>query len=84
MRRAGIRRAWRTLKEDLPALTWNGDGKHIYVTGSAGLYDVKLESGAVDRIGEGDVPRDNRLGAMRGRAGNAMASGRGDFWPSSW
>jgi dipeptidyl aminopeptidase/acylaminoacyl peptidase len=41
------------LKEDLPALTWSGDGEHIYVLGTAGLYDVKLKSGAVDRIGEG-------------------------------
>jgi Tol biopolymer transport system component len=41
------------LKEDLPALTWNGDGKHIYVLGPAGLYDVSVESGAVNRLGEG-------------------------------
>lgn len=41
------------LKEDLPALTWGGDGKHIYVLGAAGLYDVNIESGAVDRLGEG-------------------------------
>lgn len=41
------------LKEDLPALTWSGDGKHIFVIGSAGLYDVNIKSGAVDRIGEG-------------------------------
>jgi hypothetical protein len=41
------------LKEDLPTLAWNGDGKHIFVIGSAGLYDVNVESGAVDRIGEG-------------------------------
>ena len=41
------------LKEDLPALTWSGDGKHIYVVGSAGLYDVRIDTGAVDRLGEG-------------------------------
>jgi Tol biopolymer transport system component len=41
------------IKEDLPSLTWNGDGKHIFVIGSAGLYDVNVESGAVDRIGDG-------------------------------
>jgi Tol biopolymer transport system component len=41
------------IKEDLPTLTWNGDGKHIFVIGSAGLYDVNVESGAVDRIGDG-------------------------------
>ena len=41
------------LKEDLPTLAWNGDGKHIFVIGSAGLYDVNVQSGAVDRIGEG-------------------------------
>lgn len=41
------------LKEDLPSLTWNGDGKHIFVLGSAGLYDVNVASGAVNRLGEG-------------------------------
>ncbi len=41
------------LKEDLPALTWSGDGKHIYVVGAAGLYDVVIASGAANRIGEG-------------------------------
>ncbi len=41
------------LKEDLPALAWSGDGKHIYVVGSAGLYDVRVDTGAVDRLGEG-------------------------------
>ena len=41
------------LKEDLPALTWSGDGKHLYVLGSAGLYDVNVATGAVDRLGEG-------------------------------
>ena len=24
------------LKEDLPALTWGGDGKHLYVLGAPG------------------------------------------------
>ena len=41
------------LKEDLPALTWSGDGKHIYVVGSAGMYDVHVDTGAIDRLGEG-------------------------------
>lgn len=41
------------IKEDLPTLTWSGDGKHIFVVGSAGLYDVNVASGAVDRIGDG-------------------------------
>lgn len=41
------------LKEDLPALTWSGDGKHLYVVGSAGLYDINLVNGASNRIGEG-------------------------------
>ena len=41
------------LKEDLPALTWSGDGKHIYVLGAAGLYDVNVVTGAVDRLGDG-------------------------------
>jgi Tol biopolymer transport system component len=41
------------LKEDLPALTWGADGKHIYVVGAAGLYDVNLENGKSTRIGEG-------------------------------
>ncbi len=41
------------LKEDLPALAWSGDGKHIYVLGAAGLYDVQLETGAVNRLGDG-------------------------------
>jgi Tol biopolymer transport system component len=41
------------LKEDLPALTWSGDGKHIYVVGSAGLYDVNIGTGAVDRLADG-------------------------------
>lgn len=41
------------LKEDLPALTWGRDGKRIYVIGSAGLYDVNVETGAVSRLGDG-------------------------------
>ncbi len=41
------------LKEDLPALAWNGDGTHIYVLGAAGLYDVNLANGATTKIGEG-------------------------------
>ena len=41
------------LKEDLPALTWDGAGEHLYVIGVAGLYDVDLRSGAVARLGEG-------------------------------
>jgi Tol biopolymer transport system component len=41
------------LKEDLPALTWGGDGNHVYVIGAAGLYDVNVATGAQSRIGEG-------------------------------
>jgi Tol biopolymer transport system component len=41
------------LKEDLPAVTWGGDGKHLYVLGSNGLSDVTLASGAVTRIADG-------------------------------
>ena len=41
------------LKEDLPALTWSGDDAHIYVFGSAALYDVNLKNGASNRIGDG-------------------------------
>lgn len=41
------------LKEDLPALAWGGGGKHIYVVGASGLYDVNLENGNSTRIGEG-------------------------------
>lgn len=41
------------LKEDLPAEDWSGDGKHIYVVGSAGLYDIVVGTGAVDRLGDG-------------------------------
>lgn len=41
------------LKEDAPALTWSGNGKHIYVLGALALYDVSVGSGAVTHIGEG-------------------------------
>ncbi len=41
------------LKEDLPFITWNGNGTHIYVIGAAALYDVNLKSGGVSRIGAG-------------------------------
>lgn len=41
------------LKEDLPALTWNGDGTKIYVLGAAGLYEVDVVNGATTRIGPG-------------------------------
>jgi len=41
------------LKEDLPAVTWNGDGTHLYVLGAMALYDVNLVNGAVDNLGEG-------------------------------
>jgi Tol biopolymer transport system component len=41
------------LKEDVPALTWNGDGSHIYVLGSRALFDVNMENGAVDEIAPG-------------------------------
>jgi Tol biopolymer transport system component len=41
------------LKEDLPALTWNGDGTRIYVVGAYGMYDVNLENGNTTRIGDG-------------------------------
>ena len=41
------------LKEDVPALTWSGDGEHIYVLGAAGLYDIDMTSGVTTRIDEG-------------------------------
>jgi hypothetical protein len=41
------------LKEDLPALTWDGSGDRIYVLGVGGLYDISVSTGAVSRIGEG-------------------------------
>lgn len=49
----GTARRVADLKEDLPALTWSGDGKHLYVVGSAGLYDVNLQNGASTRLGDG-------------------------------
>jgi dipeptidyl aminopeptidase/acylaminoacyl peptidase len=42
-----------TMQEDLPSLTWSGDGEHVYVLGGTGLYDVNVVSFAVTRIGEG-------------------------------
>ncbi|HYM14167.1 MAG TPA: hypothetical protein VEZ14_01245 [Dehalococcoidia bacterium] len=41
------------IKEDLPALAWSGDGKHIYVLGANALYDVNLATGAIDKLGPG-------------------------------
>ncbi len=41
------------IKEDLPWLTWNGDGTRIYVIGSAALYDINLNSGGIAHIGAG-------------------------------
>lgn len=41
------------LKEDLPSLTWSDDGRHIYVLGGNGLYDINVETGIFNRIGEG-------------------------------
>jgi Tol biopolymer transport system component len=41
------------LKEDIPALTWGGDGEYIYVLGVNALYEINLGNGAVSRIGEG-------------------------------
>jgi len=41
------------LKEDLPSLTWGGDGDYIFVLGANALYQVNMENGAVERIGEG-------------------------------
>jgi Tol biopolymer transport system component len=41
------------LKEDVPALTWGGDGEYIYVLGANALYEINLENGAVTEIGEG-------------------------------
>jgi hypothetical protein len=41
------------IKEDLPFISWNGDGTHIYVIGAAALYDVSVKSGAVTHIGAG-------------------------------
>lgn len=41
------------LKEDLPALSWNGDGSRLYVLGVLGLYEVNVHSGANNVIGPG-------------------------------
>ena len=41
------------LKEDLPAITWDGSGEHIYAMGVNGLYDVNIKSGVVDRLADG-------------------------------
>jgi Tol biopolymer transport system component len=41
------------LKEDLPALTWDGSGERLYVLGANGLYEVDLASGTAERLGEG-------------------------------
>jgi Tol biopolymer transport system component len=41
------------LKEDLPTLTWSGDGKHIYVLGANATYDVNLVNGNTAKLGEG-------------------------------
>jgi len=41
------------LKEDIPALTWGGDGEYIYVLGANALYEINLGNGAVAQIGEG-------------------------------
>jgi Tol biopolymer transport system component len=41
------------IKEDVPTLTWSGDGEHIYVLGAVGLYDVDLTTGATTVIGPG-------------------------------
>jgi Tol biopolymer transport system component len=49
----GAARRVADVKEDLPALTWSGDDRHIFVLGASALYDVALGSGAVDPIGPG-------------------------------
>jgi Tol biopolymer transport system component len=41
------------LKEDVPALTWGGDGEYLYVLGANALYEINLENGAIAEIGEG-------------------------------
>ena len=41
------------MKEDLPSLDWTDDGRRIYVLGGGGLYEVNVENGAVQTIGEG-------------------------------
>jgi Tol biopolymer transport system component len=42
-----------SLQEDVPGLTWSGDGEHIYVLGVIALYDVDVRTGSVTQIGEG-------------------------------
>jgi Tol biopolymer transport system component len=51
--RGGQPRLLAALQEDLPSLTWSGDGERIYVLGAGGLYEIEVASGAVVRIGEG-------------------------------
>ena len=41
------------LKEDIPALTWGGDGEYIYVLGVNALSEINLDNGAIREIGEG-------------------------------
>ena len=41
------------LQEDNPAITWSGDGRHIYANGTKGLFDIDVATGAVRRIGDG-------------------------------
>lgn len=41
------------LKEDIPALTWGGDGEYIYVLGVNALHEINLDNGAIAEIGEG-------------------------------
>ena len=41
------------LKEDLPSLTWDASGEHIFVLGIQGLHDVNLRNGAVTNLGPG-------------------------------
>jgi hypothetical protein len=41
------------LKEDIPTLTWGGDGEYIYVLGVNALYEINLTNGAINRIGDG-------------------------------
>ncbi|MEX2227596.1 MAG: hypothetical protein WEB52_14230 [Dehalococcoidia bacterium] len=42
-----------SLQEDIPALTWGGDGEYIYVLGVNALYEISLGNGAIEEIGEG-------------------------------
>lgn len=41
------------LKEDLPSMTWDGSGDHIYAMGVEGLYDINLTTGGVERLADG-------------------------------